>query len=257
MYHQPHNTFGRHIYNAKIYEEGTVYLSHFHKSYELLYCYGPSLHVDVEDKAYDLLEGDFLLVFPFQGHSFSVGEGERVWVGVFSDGYLPTFDAQVQGRVPQDARFRMDAQTEALLREHLLAPITPSHMTLKGYLYLLCDRFLCGVLWEENSENRELTVRLIRYIEENFTEKITLRTAAQVLGYHYQYLSRVFSKTVQMNFRALINQYRFDYACRLLEEQKVTVTEAALAAGFQSTRNFNRVYREKMGTSPSMRHKPT
>lgn len=250
MFHQPHNTFGRYIYNAKVYEAGTEYLSHFHKSYELLYCYSDSLRVSVEAQEYTMKQGDFLLVFPFQSHAFTVGEGERVWVGAFSGDYIPAFDTQTQGRLPVDARFRVDADLQAFLQPNLLQPSTPSDLAIKGCLYLLCEQFLRGVAWRKSDENRELTVRMIRYIEENFTEQITLRTAAQALGFHYQYLSRVFSRSVQMNFRALINQYRFDYACRLLEEQKMTVTEAALAAGFQSTRNFNRVYREKMGVPP-------
>ena len=73
---------------------------------------------------------------------------------------------------------------------------------------------------------------------------------ADELGYNYQHLSRVFRKTMKMNFRDLINQYRFDRACTMLHDEKITVTQAALDSGFQSVRNFNRIYKEKTGLSP-------
>ena len=91
---------------------------------------------------------------------------------------------------------------------------------------------------------------MIGYIEQSYREQITLHTAAVALNYHYQYLSRVFSGTMHMNFRTLVNQYRFDHACLLLERGDMTVTEAALEAGFQSVRNFNRIYKEKTGKTP-------
>ena len=82
---------------------------------------------------------------------------------------------------------------------------------------------------------------IIRYVEEHYREPITERTVAAALGYHEQYVSRVFRSVMQMNFRDLVNQYRLEDALARLKAGGVTVTQAALDSGFQSVRTFNRV----------------
>jgi AraC-like DNA-binding protein len=252
LFHQPHNTFGNHIYNAAIYDD-VVYSPHFHMGHELIYGMQGKVTVTVNDCPHTVGEGEFLWIFPFQSHAFTVETGQKIWVGVFSEDYIPSLARQVGNLIPTSPKFHTDNALHALLQQELLHKNVPAPLTLKGCLYLLAQCLSASTDWEEELENRQLTMRLIRYVEENFTEQITLRTAAQALGYHFQYLSRVFSQTIGMNFRTLVNQYRFDDACARLEAGNCTVTEAALAAGFQSVRNFNRVYKEKTGQPPLRR----
>lgn len=255
MFHQPHNTFGNRIYNANLYGAGVVYDKHFHKSYELICCLEGSLVLLEGNREICLSAGELCLIFPYKTHAFAVPQGTRIWVGVFSEDYVPKFDAQVSKKEPKDAKFTVDAETGHFLRQTFFAREGEDVLARKGYLYLILSQFLSGAELVEQGEDRELVMRLIAYIEESYREQITLHTAAAALNYHYQYLSRVFSGTMHMNFRTLVNQYRFDCACLLLERGDMTVTEAALEAGFQSVRNFNRIYKEKTGRTPRISKK--
>ena len=258
MFHQTHNTFGNRIYNAFLYGDGVTYDNHFHKSYELIYCMRGSLTLCEGDRQILLREGDLYLLFPYKNHAFSVKGKTRIWVGVFSGDYVSKFDALVAKKEPKDAKFRLDAKTDRFLRQTFFCKEKQGIYTLekeellalKGNLYLILSSFLENADLVAQSDNRELMMRMIAYIEQNYKEQITLHSAAAELNYHYQYLSRVFSGTMNMNFRTLVNQYRFDHACLLLERGDMTVTEAALEAGFQSVRNFNRIYKEKTGKTP-------
>ena len=74
------------------------------------------------------------------------------------------------------------------------------------------------------------------------------------MGYEEHYLSRCFHNCFAMNFKQFVNEYRIQFARRLLEQQPpLPITEIAYMSGFGSVRNFNRVYRAIVGTEPRKR----
>ena len=47
-----------------------------------------------------------------------------------------------------------------------------------------------------------------------------------------------------------LNEYRVEKACALLENTTYSVTDAALAVGFDDASYFARVFKKQMGVSP-------
>lgn len=92
--------------------------------------------------------------------------------------------------------------------------------------------------------------KLIVYVEENYREDISLRSAAQAIGYNKSYLSRQLHQAIPMNFRSFVNFQRIQYVCRQIRVEKRSLTELALASGFQSLRSFNRAFQEFMNMPP-------
>ena len=263
MFHQPQNTFGCKIYNSMQYDDLT-YRPHFHKSFELWYCAEGSVSVGADGKDTVLACGDYMLIFPYTVHAFSVRPPSRLWVAVFSGDYVPELEQLSKTVRPAIKAFHVDEATQKFLDRTLMerrylpddlrtrpdSPAGHEVCAIKSGLYALAGAFMKDADLLPISRPNSLVMEIIRYIEDNFTADITLRSAADALGYNGQYLSRIFRNTLNIPFRSLINQYRFDYACKLLEQEGVSVTQAALDAGFQSVRNFNRIYREKTGSSP-------
>ncbi|MBQ8352068.1 MAG: helix-turn-helix transcriptional regulator [Clostridia bacterium] len=243
MFHQPHNTFGSHIYNAALYTDA-CYPAHFHKSFELLYARRGSNTVFVKERPYRLREGDCCLVFPYESHAFRVEEGTALFVSVFSGEYVPELHALAQKQSPSDPVFRPGEDVRTFLSERFFYTGEPDAYTLRGALYLLCADFFKQVTFAPRQKRDDLVLSIIRYVEDHYREPITEHTMAVALGYHEQYLSRAFRSVMQMNFRDLVNQYRLEDALARLSRGGVTVTQAALDSGFQSVRTFNRVRRE-------------
>ena len=94
-------------------------------------------------------------------------------------------------------------------------------------------------------------MRIINYVDAHFREDITLTSTAAALGYEPHYLSRYFGRIARTNFRQLVNGRRVLHAQKLLSDRSIPITEAAMQSGFQSIRNFNRVFVEQVGVSPS------
>lgn len=256
MFHQPHNTFGSKIYNSVMYTD-SVYGTHFHKSFELWYCADGEISACADGNDIILRRGQYILVFPYISHSFDVKPPSKLWVAVFSGDYLPELEHTAQTFKPEIKPFFADDVTQAYLSGTLMkhnrfpgeTSDGKSDLIIKSGLYAAANAFMKNAAMCRITKTDDTAAEIIRYIENNFTADITLKTAAAALGYNYQHLSRIFRKTLNMNFRSLINQYRFDRACSLIEKGS-SVTAAAFDAGFQSVRNFNRIYKEKTGRSP-------
>lgn len=90
---------------------------------------------------------------------------------------------------------------------------------------------------------------ILGYINEHFTEPITLTDIARRFGYSPQYLSRLFHRFVPMNITDYINIARVNYAEKLLGEKK-TVAEVAFECGFNSLPSFYRAYKKHTGVLP-------
>ena len=87
-------------------------------------------------------------------------------------------------------------------------------------------------------------------MEENYRENITLNSAARAIGYNKNYLSRCFHQATGVNFRQFVNYQRVQYVSKDLQQGGRSISESALASGFQNLRSFNRAFRALMGASP-------
>ena len=99
-------------------------------------------------------------------------------------------------------------------------------------------------------KNIDLLCAVVKYIEKNFAEPITLSAMAKELGYHYRYLSTVVNRCFGAGFSEVVNRYRVDLACRLLRQTDENITEIASRVGYDSQRNFNRSFKAVTGKTP-------
>jgi AraC-like DNA-binding protein len=83
-------------------------------------------------------------------------------------------------------------------------------------------------------------------------EDITLRTMAGELSITTHQLSEFLNARLNMSFKSFINTYRVEEAKKILrDEQERSILSVAYAVGFNSRSNFNRVFYEFTGETPS------
>lgn len=247
MFHQPHNSRGNFNFNGFLYSK-TGYQDHFHRNFEVIYILKGFAEVKISGQDYRMTAGELVLLPPWEIHSFSVEETSQIWVGVFSKDFISKFVHQEEGK--QFTPFCCDAQAEGFLKEHLFKEEAPSRYLLMACLYLICDQCLKHANAKERSEQSALRNQILHYVDEHYTEQITLQMAAEALGYEYHYFSHLFHACFEMNFRAFINIYRFDLACEMLSETEKEISDIAMESGFQSLRNFNRIFKALSGSTP-------
>jgi AraC-like DNA-binding protein len=92
--------------------------------------------------------------------------------------------------------------------------------------------------------------RVATYIDQHFSEPITLMSLARMSGWCTRPLSRAFRLTMHMSIRQYLQKTRIDHAAaRLREGDKVESVVAAV--GWRGRKNFFRQFKRRVGTTPA------
>lgn len=253
------NSINGDVFNTRTYQDDGFGL-HFHKSFELIYVLEGEMSLNVGKRQYALKKNDFAMILPYEIHSFYVPEGSRAWIAVFSEGYAKTFSKLEKHRSFESAVFSCRDSVRVYFEGELAnrytmffgKPGDEMTFTIKSCLYaVLGEYFRNTPSSPKNQSEADLPAVILDYISEHFGENISLRGIAQEFGYNYQYLSRVFNNAIGVNFKTLLNHYRYEYAYGLLTETDKSITEIVFESGFQSVRSFNRICLDISGQTPS------
>ncbi len=248
--YQKSNSAANYNYNIFIYDQ-YEFLEHFHRNYEVVFVMSGELEITVNDKTDTLRENDFAIVFPNQVHSFRTYDNSRAWIGVFSEDYVKEFATMTKGKEGKSLAFKCSDSEIAYLKKEFLTTEPKDILQAKASLYMICSRYLMEIeLCNVNVSRQKLAHSIIRYVENNFLEDITLERLAKDLGYEYHYFSRCFKNIFRTSFKTYVNQHRYEYAKNLILKTDHTFITIAHQSGFGSLRNFNRIYREFAGITP-------
>lgn len=243
-------------YNYNVFDyENFNYPPHLHRDLELVCVLEGELIACIEGRDERLQQGEFALILPNQAHAFQTPQTSLVRVMVFSEEYVREFHKTLGKREGQTSGFAMPDPERELFLERLNTA-QPHRLELCAFLMLACEEWLKAKEQEglvtADGQKGELMHRILQYISAHYTENLTLVCAAEALGYEPHYFSRCFHRLFGKNFKSFVNEYRVDHARQLLSDpyNHSSLTEIALASGFQSVRNFNRSYRELTGCEP-------
>ncbi len=91
---------------------------------------------------------------------------------------------------------------------------------------------------------------IYKYTMNNFKGKITHEEIASVACLSVHSFCRYFKSQTKKTFTQFLIEIRIGYACKLLIENKFTISEICFDSGFNSFSNFNRYFKNITGTSP-------
>jgi len=90
----------------------------------------------------------------------------------------------------------------------------------------------------------------VKYIKENYGSRISLDKISKVAGFSRSHFMYRFKEVMGITFKDYLNQVRIINAEEALCRNKATVSEIAYAVGFNSLRQFERVFKNVSGKSP-------
>ena len=254
--------------------EKRSYQAHWHSYGEILLV-GPGKPniFMVNQKIYELVEGDFLLIWPTEMHAIIDADRKESLVIQYSNAFMNTlFDLQ---RIMHFYRnlhvLCIKAHPELVGRLRAIAEKMKTIFFSSG-----ADRELrcCMLLMEfmlTLDEHREEFAPEIRsgdpysytdtvmrrmlmvtdYIKNNLTaDDLSQGAMAEMAGISKDYFSRIFRSVTGLNYSKWLNLIRLEKAAELLADKDMTLTEIAMLSGFQSISSFNRVFHTEKGMSP-------
>jgi AraC-like DNA-binding protein len=91
----------------------------------------------------------------------------------------------------------------------------------------------------------------IAFIRENFTRDLHLGEVAGLLGMSEWAFSRFFKRNSGSSFTDYLRTLRIGYACKLLADTDMPITDICFEIGYANVSNFNRNFHSQRGTTPS------
>ena len=234
---------------------------HWHRSIEIFAVFEGTLAFFINEEEYPLGSGEFILLNSNEIHSISSPEANRTIVL----------------QIPMNVLRNVETGEGLILFTHSPKRQDSKIMELIGSMYqelqergseyewkVQSDFFMLVYLLLTKYRKREILPEEIRhyrklnrlstitdYIRENYTKELSLEMVADRFGYSPSYLSRMFRKYAQTNYKTYLQNVRIEYGFQELANTDHTSGEIALNNGFPNQKAFTREFKKKYGILPS------
>ncbi len=101
----------------------------------------------------------------------------------------------------------------------------------------------------KESEKGETAVKILEYLQEHYTT-VTLTDAAKYFNYSVPYLSKLIQDLTGDSFIKILQRIKLKEACHLLATTDCRISEIPALVGYDNAVYFNRIFKQKIGTSP-------
>jgi len=103
---------------------------------------------------------------------------------------------------------------------------------------------------EQNFSNDRMT-KVLHYINTSYQQKVELKKVASIANLHPSAFCRYFKEKTGKSLSEYVNNMRLRYACRLLLEGKLSVSQICFECGFNNLSNFNRTFKKQTTYTPT------
>lgn len=106
-----------------------------------------------------------------------------------------------------------------------------------------------------NKRDTERMNQIYKFIINNFKEPISLTTISSIANMTPPAFCNFFKMRMQMPFTKFLNEIRIGHACKLLENEDMSISDVCFESGYQNFTNFNKFFKEITGKTPSQYRK--
>lgn len=112
---------------------------------------------------------------------------------------------------------------------------------------------LAGELYRQENHNftSDRLIRVMHFLNTNYLNKIELGKVAAIANLHPSAFCRYFKAKSGKSLSEFVNDLRISYACRLIIEDKLSISQICFECGFNNLSNFNRSFKKHTGFTPS------
>lgn len=234
---------------------------HYHNHYEILHISQNSRILSISGNEYELNKDNIALISPFIPHMTTSGLNipqTRILIA-FREDYIheirKSTDIDLLSCFGNPCNIisikNFQKQFYEITENFLKHPTYISSYYKNTYNKLnLCELLTILSSVSPKKDSCENFSDIIRFVENNFNEKITLEYLAKKFYMSKYTISRNFSKYTGTSLPKYLNTIRIINAKKHLEHG-LKVTETAFLCGFDNTTSFDRVFLSQTGITPS------
>jgi YesN/AraC family two-component response regulator len=213
---------------------------HLHRCYELIYVFGGSITVTINNSVFEIAENCAAIILSNHIHSYDTKDYSKVFLCIFSPETVKVFDSMIAGKTAKNPVINCCDAFQELINSIQKTSIDDI-LNIKSYLYRLSAIINKNVNFvEQDKSNFDLSYLILQYVQDNFIQDISLKDIALRFNYDYHYLSRYFNHRVGVSFKVFVNSHRINFCVEQLINCEMSISDIALNSGFNNVRCFNR-----------------
>jgi len=212
---------------------------HFHENIEIVYVLNGEIEYVNNTEKQTLLPGEVIFLPPYFSHAFHSHKETDSAAVVIPSKYLADYNREFS-----DLNFTKMTNREYNQQIYTLmqaiaedTPETPELVRI-GWVNLLLGYIIMHYPSHPYNKNDILMKNIALYVNDHYTEKLTLEKIAHCFGYNPSYFSRMFRSLFNISFTDYVNNVRCAYIRKNLKEH--SITELIYKAGFNSTSSYYR-----------------
>ena len=234
-------------------------LSHLHREMEMVLILNGSAKLHVDGTTATVTAGDLVIIPPYTLHRYTIAAEEDC------QHYCVCFDVNLLYDKELAAALENGTITlPRILRDNMCADCVRAAflaneakkvgwaLYIAGQLSLLFAR-----LWETDRLTTQpsrtassMHNEMFAYIAAHYTETITSSQAAAALHLNPAYFCRLFRYSFGERFSLYLCKYRLEKSKLLLQNTTLSISDVAMAVGFNSFSYYSKRFREYTGMTP-------
>lgn len=269
-----HDDFPFNIYLCSIPLDFSVVPTHWHNDMEIIYIKKGQGMITVDLEPFQVTQGDIVVVPPGQLHSIEQQEDFsmeyeniifQLAMLMSAQGDICTekfFQPLVQGQILFPNYFSTDSLLYPALSgclntmDDICKTFGPGYqLAIKGQLFTFFHGLFSAMqspLPRRKSKSLDRLKDILKYVETNYHEKITIADAAGICGFSESHFMKFFKSNMAVSFTDYLNDYRLTMAARLLISSSDSIVNIAAETGFDNLSYFNRIFKRKYHCTPSV-----
>lgn len=242
---------------------------HWHDEMELVRVEQGCFHLHLNNRSYDLHAGDIAFINPGVLHrgdpedcvySCAVFRLNMLCpTGSIIDRYLRPISRQLKMATERMACGDCPAVEQAV--DRLFAALHGGESKYELEVFSALYQMIFALYREDRivevrphaAQDRRLAqiTKLLEWISEHYTQRITLERLSKESGLNEKYLCRFFKEYTSYTPIEYINRLRVEKVIDDMITKQLSVTEAAFANGFNDSAYFSKVFQRIKGTQPT------
>lgn len=138
-------------------------------------------------------------------------------------------------------------KTEGIAKINTLLQILDIISGSPNLTYLSSSSFAKSINFSQDSRINQV----YEYVMKNFPNSISISDVAHLINMNDTSFCRFFKERTNKTFISYLNEIRIGYACKLLLERNLSVSQIAYESGFNNISYFNKQFKNVKKTTPT------
>lgn len=254
--------------NFKMFIVNMIYRTpHIHKDFEICYVLDGEIEIINLENVTILRAGSFYIMNPFQSHEIKAKQPALLLSLQVSPNFFAPYYPKID--ILEFTTFTILEKDNPIVFKQLqkmILNLSQLYFTKKDFYEFQCASLITQIFFlflnhfnykfvsekeRLSSKNKAVRMRkIIRYIDEHYSEKLLLSYFAEQEGLSLYYLSHLFKDNFGISFQDYLMKLRCEKARQLLLLSNQSLLDICMSCGFSDSKYFNQGFKRQYGCSP-------